>query len=267
MLQIIAKIAVLIFIGGIGILFLAYLLQDRLIFFPSKGLLTDARNFVESEISLRCDGAKLHGWRVTESGEELNTPLIVYYGGNAEEVSVNLAEFQNRGLKNFLMFNYRGYGNSTGKPTQSALFQDALSIFDHFVKKYDASGQPIILMGRSLGTAVAVHVAGLRKVAGVILITPFDSLANVARVHYPFLPVKWVIRHPFNSIAKAPRIKTPMLTLIAGRDEIIPNKNSYRLVEKWAGPTRTVFIPDAGHNDIHLYPEFWTAIHAFINRL
>lgn len=266
MIQFLIKIFIVIIAGGASLILIAYLVQDRMIFFPSKGLFPGSENFVDYEITLKCGEVKLHGWRVPDSRRQTNSPLIIYFGGNAEEVSGNLAEFRTRGITNFLMVNYRGYGNSTGKPTEAALFQDALFIFDYFTGKGQASDTPVILMGRSLGTAVAVHVASRRKVAGVVLVTPFDSLVNVAKVHYPFLPVKWLVRHPFNSVQQAPHLKTSLLTLIAGRDEIIPNENSYKLVAQWAGPTRTVLIPDAGHNDIHLYPEYWAALHDFIKQ-
>jgi pimeloyl-ACP methyl ester carboxylesterase len=122
-------------------------------------------------------------------------------------------------------------------------------------------------MGRSLGSGVAVHVASLRGVGGVILITPFDSLVNVAKIHYPFLPVKYLMRHRFDSVGLAPKIRIPLLAVVAGQDDIIPNQSSQKLVAKWGGEKSSVVIPDAGHNDIHQYRDYWQAIESFITSM
>jgi pimeloyl-ACP methyl ester carboxylesterase len=122
-------------------------------------------------------------------------------------------------------------------------------------------------MGRSLGSGVAVHVAAHREVRGVILITPFDSLLNVARHHYPFLPVKLLLRHPFDSAALAPKVKMPALVLIGRQDDIIPNPLSSALAQRWGGPAQTVAIESVGHNDIQLDEGYWRAINIFLKDL
>jgi uncharacterized protein len=101
-------------------------------------------------------------------------------------------------------------------------------------------------------------------VAGVILVAPFDSLVDVARRYYPFLPVSWMLRHRFDSAEVAPRIAAPLLCLVAGRDEIIPVVHSKRLFDAWAGPKRWVELLGAGHNSTDGAPEFWDAIRSFL---
>ena len=111
---------------------------------------------------------------------------------------------------------------------------------------------------------MAVHVAAHRPVRGVILITPFDSLRNVARRHYPVLPVKLLLKHPFDSAALAPDITIPALILIGRQDTIIPSQHAIRLSEVWRGPVEFIIIDGVGHNDIQLEPRYWEVINAFL---
>ena len=112
---------------------------------------------------------------------------------------------------------------------------------------------------------MAVHVAAHRPVRGVILVTPFDSLLNVARHHYPVLPVRLLLKHPFDSAALAPDINIPALILIGHQDTIIPKQHAIRLSEVWGGPVDTVMIDGVGHNDIQLDPRYWEAINSFLS--
>ena len=267
MIHLLVKIATVITLGFGSIIALAYLLQGRMIFIQSKGVSQLAEDFKPHEIVFERQDAKLHGWLVRPSEIDRAEPLLIYYGGNAEELSGNLVEFRSHGIQQYLMINYRGYGNSTGVPSERQLVADALHIFDQIIATHQLAPENIILMGRSLGTGVAVKVASLRHVGGVILVTPFDSLVNVAKSHYPFLPVNLLIKHRFDSLALAPQVKRPMLALIAGQDEIIPAASSQNLVKNWAGPLQSVSIPAAGHNDIQQYPDFWQAIGSFLEQV
>ena len=107
-------------------------------------------------------------------------------------------------------------------------------------------------------------LAAQRPVKGIILSTPYDSLLAVARRYYWFLPVRWLLRHPFDSLALAPRLDAPLLCLIAGRDEVIPPEHAERLYAAWHGPKRRVFLPSASHNTTDEAPEFWASIRAFL---
>ena len=185
---------------------------------------------------------------------------MLYFGGNAEEVSWMLAR---AGAKTgWLLVDYRGYGSSAGKPSESALVADAVQWYDHAKQKLGA--QRIVLFGRSLGSGVAVQLAASRPVSGVILVTPFDSLTNVARRHYPYLPVRWMLRHPFDSVERAPLIDVPLLCLAAEHDEIIPMVHAKRLFDAWKGTKRWVALRAAGHNSTDDAPEFWERITDFL---
>ena len=224
------------------------------------------RKFSHFEVNVNHNGFNLHGWFINRAtGPE--HPLIIYYGGNAEEISHNLFNLEKYEKESLLFMNYRGYGRSTGSPSQSSLFSDALFIFDHISDIYSIPSTNIILMGRSLGSAVATYVAKQRHVKAVILITPFDSLINIAKEHYPFFPVKLLLKHPFDSVQIAPEITTPMIAIIADQDRIISNEQSVNLVEHWGMKSHYVIIKDADHNSISNYPEYWSTVRLFLSKM
>ena len=255
------KILVPLVVIGVALL---YVFQDTLIFFPQPIPQSNREPFAEQALTLVHEGKQLHGWYVPGKISE-HRPLVVYYGGNAEEVSGNLWEMSRLQAGAYLFMNYRGYGDSQGKPSQKNLCRDALYILDTLAARENIPMDQIVLIGRSLGSGVAVYVAAHRSVRGVILVTPFDSLLNVARHHYPVLPVKYLLKHPFDSAALAPNVKTPALVLIGRQDNIIPNQRSTRLAQLWGGPVDTVVIDDVGHNDIQLDNHYWNAINAFLS--
>ena len=230
-----------------------YVGQDRLIFHPQPA--TDARDFssVASVFMQARDGTRLHAWHLAGS------PLVIYFGGNAEDVSWNLKRVAERvpGV-GWLLVDYRGYGASGGTPSERALSADAIEWYDH--AKQTLKAQRIVAFGRSLGSGVAVQLAAARPVEAVILATPFDSLTNVARYHYPYLPVSWMLKHPFDSVGRAPSIDAPLLCLVAERDEVVPLVHSKRLFDAWKGPKRWVELRGAGHNSTDDVPAFWQAI-------
>jgi len=247
---------------AIGVPLLMYLVQDKLVFMPQP--LAEVRrqeiekrfSGVESLFVAAEDGTKLHAWHV--KGE----PLLIYFGGNAEEVSWMLEEGPRRlPGAGWLLVDYRGYGASGGAPSEKALVGDAISWFDKSVKDFGA--RRIFVFGRSLGSGVAVQLAAARPVAGVIAIAPYDSLAAVGQRHYPLLPVKLLLRHRFDSLAAAPQAKAPLLCLVAERDEVIPVAHSRRLYEAWGGDKRWVELRGAGHNSTDDAPAFWDSIRAF----
>ena len=255
-----AEVALLAYLTVAAVL---YFLQDRLLFLP-RPLDKEVKRLLSShEIAVQSGDVRLAGWFVKgEITEE--RPLIFYFGGNAEEVSGNLFSIGRIRTSSFLFMNYRGYGESEGSPTQDALYADAVKIYDEIVRKTKVPPQRIVLMGRSLGSGVAVYLASKRPVGGLILITAYDTLVNVAESHYPIFPVKWLMRHPFDSLRLAPNIKAPVLNLMAGNDSIIPNRFSRNLMKHWGGKSESVLIQGASHNDISQYDRYWEAINRFL---
>jgi pimeloyl-ACP methyl ester carboxylesterase len=193
--------------------------------------------------------------------------LVLYFGGNAEEVSWMLEEAQAGAPGvSWLLMDYRGYGQSAGSPSEAALVADALALYDHALALPGTDPKRLYAFGRSLGSGVAVALAAERPLAGLILATPFDSLAAVAKRYYWYLPVDWMLKHRFDSIERAPRLATPLLCLIAERDEVIPAEHGERLFAAWGGPKHKALLTGANHNGTDAHPLFWPSIRAFLER-
>lgn len=249
---------------AIGFPLLMYLVQDSLIFHPQplpearRAAISQRSASIESVFTDAADGTRLHAWHVKGAP---GSPLVMYFGGNAEEVSWMLDDAARRAPGvGWLLVDYRGYGASGGSPSEAALNSDALQWYDHVAK----GQQSIYVFGRSLGSGVAVALAAERPLAGVILATPFDSLAAVAKRYYWYLPVDWMLKHRFDSIALAPNLKQPLLCLISARDEVIPPVHGERLCDAWAGVKRKIVLEDAGHNTTDAHPMFWPSIREFL---
>jgi pimeloyl-ACP methyl ester carboxylesterase len=207
----------------------------------------------------RPDGVVLRGWLVRGSGKAPR-PLVLYFGGNAEEVSWMLDERGVFGDWDLALVNYRGYGLSGGKPSEAKLFEDALAVYDALAKRPDVRAGRMVAMGRSLGSGVATYLASKRRLAGVVLVAPFDSITAVGQRHYPYVPVRFLIGNLYDSLSRAPGIHTPLLMITGGRDQVIPAAHSERLFGAWSGPKRAVKIPNAGHNDLQDFEPYWRAI-------
>jgi len=260
-------------LAGCGLMLLIYLLQDRLIFYPQQLDASTAqilqRNVPRTEafeLAVEGNAVRLRGWFISAESSG-PSPLLIYFGGNAEEVSWLLPELTRLHGWAVLLVNYRGYGLSEGSPSEAALQRDALALYDNVAQRSGVDPERIVIMGRSLGTGVSTYLASQRPVAGVVLVSPFDSLIEVASAVYPFLPVRLLLRHRFESVAHAPAINTPLLALAAKHDTLIAPERSRRLVQAWGGPARLELLDGADHNTIHVHPQYWTLIGQFLGRI
>jgi len=261
-----SSLAAILAIVAVGIPLLMFLLQDRLLFFPQPlGAAARAaigRQFpFAREIYVQSDtGERLQAWYVPGDPHK---PVVIYFGGNAEEVSGMLEDAHTRapGL-GWLLVSYRGYGGSEGNPSEAAITADALRWYDYALKELGA--KEVIAFGRSLGSGAAVFLASQRPVKAVVLATPFDSMVEVAAHHYPLLPVRALLRHPFDSASRAPGISAPLLCIAAARDDVIPPVHARRLYEAWGGPKRWLLLEEAGHNTTDSHPLFWRDVADFL---
>ncbi len=248
---------------AIGVPAAAWLAQDRLIFYPqpvtaAATLPAHARSFAVTA----ADGTKLHGW--IAEGNTIPAPVILYYGGNAEEVSSTLADPRWPREWTIVAVNYRGYGASEGTPGERELKADALAIYDALAARERIDANRIVTFGRSLGTAIAVHVAARRPVAGVVLVSPYDSLAAIGNHHYPWLPVSLLLRHRFETLSDAGRNRMSLLAIVADADAIIPVERSRALYDAWAGPKRWQVVPRTDHNTLAATGDFWEGVAQFL---
>ena len=242
-------------LGILAILYLAacgaiYFLQRSMIYYPQPAPAVAAAQ----RMALKADGAELVVWLRPHDGPK----ALVYFGGNAEDVSANLpslpAAFPGHAI--YLM-NYRGYGGSTGTPSEQSLQRDALLLFD----QVHAEHPDVTVMGRSLGSGLAVRVASARPVGRLVLVTPYESLSGLAAALFPYFPVRWLLVDRYESGRNAPQVKAPTLIIAAERDEVIPRWSTDQLQSRFAGGVATLkVIAGAGHNTISEEPAYWTAL-------
>lgn len=245
-----------------------WLLQERLLFYPTPVTVTPtppAGWRLEPFEHTSRDGTHVAGVLLLPAR---NRPhLVVYFGGNAEEVTASAAHAADTyGERAVLLLNYRGYGASLGRPGEREIVADALEVMDRMQSRADLDTSRIAVHGRSLGSGVAVQVAAARPVCAVLLSTPFASAASVAQEMYWWLPVRFLMRHPFDSLSRAPHVKAPALFLVASEDTLIRPGQSWRLADAWGGPVERRTFRGLGHNDIHLDPGYDAAIRSFLDR-
>ena len=247
------SIIIIVLLAYAGLCLLLFVFQKSILYYPQPAIGIDGAEPIKVEV----EDLALSGWVVNPEKDN----AIIYYGGNAEMIETNAPQFRELLQDHALYFiPYRGYGDNLGEPEESKLYSDALSVFDHVSKKH----RSISLIGRSLGSGVATHVASMRAVEKIALITPYDSIVAVAGTHYPFFPVSLLVNQKFLSIEKAPNIKSPALILIAEKDQVIPPMHSERLAKAFDKSllTKTI-IKKASHNDISNYEVFESELRKF----
>ena len=248
---------------ALGVPAAAWLGQERLIFFPQP--ITATTHLPTRAVALEVvasDGVHLRGWIVRSAAAR--APAVIYFGGNAEEVSWTLADARWPREWSVVALNYRGYGASEGAPGERELTTDALAIYDSVAQRDDVDARRIVVFGRSLGTAVATQVAAKRPAAGAVLVSPFDSLAAIGQKHYPWLPVSLLLRHRFDAMAAARQNGMPLLAIVAEADSIIPVNRSRALFDAWAGPKTWLSLPREDHNTLGASNEFWSSVAQFL---
>lgn len=179
---------------------------------------------------------------------------LLYFGGNAEDVAANLQDYSRTFPEHALyLLHYRGYGGSTGRPSEAALHADALALFD----KVRATHERVLVIGRSLGSGIAVRLASERPVAGLALVTPYDSIEAIAARQYPWVPVSWLLLDKYESWRHAPQVRAPTLVLMAEHDRIIPRDSTERLLARFApGIAKSAVISGTDHNSIAASPHY-----------
>lgn len=231
-----------------------YLFQRKLIYFPVQ---LDP-DFQAQEIIIDNDGVKLHGW-ILNPGK---TQAVIYFGGNSELITHRSQYFETVFADySVYLINYRGYGKTEGEPGEAALFSDALAIYDHLSKEHSA----ITAYGRSLGSGVAVYLAANRPLKQLILLTPYDSVAEVAQKIYPWFPVGFLIKDRFDSASRAADVNIPVLIASAELDRQITLPHTLRLQQNFIHAA-VVYqqIVGAAHNDIIDFAQYRTLVEGFI---
>jgi len=230
--------------------------KQRDLMYLSQATKADAK---DTDFGVARNGVMLNGWLVN-----IGQPgAIIYFGGNAERIENMRDEFAKWFPQSSVyLVPYRGYGASEGTPSEDALLSDALAVFDQVQARQQ--GAPIVVIGRSLGSSVASHVASQRPVAKLALITPFDSMTSVAQSHYPWLPLRWLMQDRYESTRYLSNYAGPVLVIRASKDEVIPAASTDRLIASMAKPPQVVDLPEATHNSVDQDPGFGRALSAFV---
>ncbi|MHB2242952.1 alpha/beta hydrolase [Pseudomonas monsensis] len=233
-----------------------FVFQRSLIYFPRPAAVEAA----DARLKLSMPDADV--WVTTRARD--GPRAVIYFGGNAEDVSRNLPGFAEAFPDDALYFlHYRGFGGSGGSPSEEAIAKDALALFDQVY----ASHPQIAVVGRSLGSGVAVRLASQRPVQQLILVTPYNSLEEIAEQHYPWLPVKWLLRDRFESGRYAAHIRVPTLLLAASDDEVIARASTERLLDSFPKSVAVLkVVPDSGHNSISERREYLQWMRDVLNR-
>jgi fermentation-respiration switch protein FrsA (DUF1100 family) len=249
-------------------------LERFVIYFPERALEATPRAEGLDYADVRfpaSDGVMLHGWLVPAPGARFT---LIWFHGNAGNIShrVNNIGYLHRLLRvNIFIFDYRGYGQSAGgysDLSEEATYRDAEGALRAVRARPEVAGTRLVYFGRSLGSAVAVEAARREEPAGLILETPFTSIRDMARTHYPFLP-RLFLQTEYDSLAKIPAIRVPLLIVHGDRDEIVPLDHSQRLFAAANEPKTYYLIPGAHHNDTYIVggDAYFAAVGRFLESL
>ena len=218
-----------------------YAKQRELLYLP-QSTKADA---TQTDFGIARNGVMLNGWLVN-----IGQPnAVLYFGGNAERIEDRRRDFSRWFPQaSTYLVPYRGYGASEGKPTEADILDDALAVFDQVqARQPDAR---IVVIGRSLGSAVASYVASKRPVAKLVLVTPFDSMSNVAQSHYPWLPVRWLLQDRYDQARYLTAYRGPLLIVRAGRDDVVPPASTNQLIASLKLQPQVLDLPHADHSSV-----------------
>ncbi len=242
-------LVVLALVGYGGICAVLYFAQRALMYLPDTTRTPPAAAGLPEaeEIVLdSADGERVVAWHVPARGDK---PVVLYFHGNGGALSLRAERFKalTRDGTGLVALSYRGYGGSTGRPTEAGLLRDAAAAYAFTAARYPA--ERIALWGESLGTGVAVALAAEKPVGRVILESPFTSAADIAASVYFFVPVRLLMKDQFRSDERIGRVTAPVLVFHGERDDIVPIRYGERLYGLIRSPKRFVRLPGAGHND------------------
>ena len=236
---------------GVAVLYVAvcvalFLLQRSLIYHPQPRRAPPGTPL----LTVAADGRQV----LATMREHEGPRALVYFGGNAEDVSANLpglaVAFPEHAL---YLLHYPGYGGAPGRPSEAALVADALALFDQVAARHPK----VTVIGRSLGSGVAIQVASARPVERLVLVTPYDSLQEIAARRFPLIPVGWMLHDKFESGRHAVKVKAPTALIAAANDEVIPRASTDLLFGRFGGGVATLdVIAGADHNFPDSHPDY-----------
>jgi fermentation-respiration switch protein FrsA (DUF1100 family) len=246
-----------VLVTAAALLALLWALQRRLMYFPTADVLTPSQVGLDGDLQAvtfpTSDGLMLNGWFVDAVGPSPRGVVLVFNGnaGNRSYRAPLAAALRDQGF-HVLLFDYRGYGGNPGAPAERGLAADSRAARRYLEARADIDPSRIVYFGESLGTAVAIDLAVEHPPAALVLRSPFTSMVDLGRHHYPFLPVGLFLRDRFAAIERIARIRAPVLVIAGARDRIVPVEYTRRLYDAVRAPKTIVILPAADHNDYEL---------------
>ena len=250
-------------------------IEKRFLFFPTQEIAYtpgQAGLDYEEAFFFTQDGLRLHGWYVP--GRTDVTWLWFHgNGGNISHRVDEMALIQQRLGVNQFIFDYQGYGRSEGRPTEQGTYRDARAALEYLQNRPDGAADRIVYFGRSLGAAVAVELATSQPPLGMVLVSPFASVGDMARLTTPFFPVRWPVQwlvgNRYDSLARIGRVDRPLLILHGDQDQTVPVSQGKKLFEAANSPKQFRLLAGAGHNDTYSTggAEYWDALTEFMAAL
>lgn len=250
-----------------GIILLALFFgQRQLLFYPTKGVLAVMESQARGQglEAWRNPSGQVIGWKRLSHSLGAHRQALVTHGnaGSAIDRAIYADGLGHVGNWDVYILEYPGYGARGGSPSRESLCQAADEAF-----RLLATNGPIYLVGESIGTGVAAWLAGTHptNTAGVLLVAAYDDLGNVAQDHMPVFPVKWMLRDRFRPVEYLTSYHGPVAFLLAGQDEVVPNRFGRRLYDSYAGPKKIWISPNATHNTLAGAPaDSWNAMVHFL---
>jgi fermentation-respiration switch protein FrsA (DUF1100 family) len=262
------RVARILLIAYLALVLMLMFLENSLIYFPTsfpQGTTVPLGISVEDAWFAADDGTKIHGWYVPH---EHPRAVVLFCHGNAGNITdraeIILSLHSHVGVA-VLVFDYRGYGKSEGKPDERGVLADARAGRTWLAQRTGLAENQIVLMGESLGGAVAVDLAA-EGARALILENTFSSIQDVAAYHYPWVPVRLLMRTQFNSAAKISSYHGPLYQSHGDRDSIIPLQLAKRLFDAANEPKRFFLVQGADHNDLRS-PQYYDKLREFLEKL
>jgi hypothetical protein len=236
----------------VSILAIAWMQQRRLIYFPSGRVPSPDAMGLAGAVPVTfptADRLTLNGWFVTHTQAPQFTAIV--FNGNAGNRAYRapLANALARANVAVLLFDYRGFGGNPGAPSEEGLRHDARAAHSYVVSRADVDRRRLVYFGESLGTAVAAELAIEHRPAALILRSPFTSMAEIARHHYTWLPVRWLLRDRYATIDRIARVNAPLLVIGGDADSIVPIAQTRQVYDAARDPKTLLIIAGADHND------------------
>lgn len=249
----------LLFVGSLGYVLLCaflYFSQESLLYFPKERSMTDPAHtyLLETEV----------GHTVVTTEVKHTRQAILYFGGNAEDVSQRLSEFKQTFPEYSLyLMHYRGYGGSDGQPREESLYRDALKLY----RNVEQTHSDIVLIGRSLGSGIATRLAAQVSPSQLILVTPYSSIEDVASERYWGIPVSLLLKDKYLSWRYAQSVTAQTAIFLATDDPVISSASTLKLFEHFPAGVATVYrFENEGHNSFASKPYYFQLLRELTRR-